>query len=354
MMQQDGVVIAVQGGAGSIDIRDIRRIRGPLWGGMDRRIFVVAAISLCIHLGLLYAIHRIVLPPAAPVALEKISDRFVKFIIEKPLPKTDAKAEKTALSSETKQAAANNAGEPAQTAAGASAGAGPVTTRQRAAAQRAVAANVARVEQKIRTVGVLGMLTGVGATARGPSVVDILGKTGKETAVDLEGALSKMNGITRAQNIEVLDRKLVKSKDLPVNPREEITDLVAGITTAKSAELSKRGNFVIQRPEAIEGAASASAKRDNDAINTVVASHKASIRMTYEKFLQRDPSLSGKVTVRFTIAAGGRVTKAEILENTTGNTELEQEIIRKVRMWEFEPVPEGDVTVTYPFLFSLS
>jgi TonB family protein len=111
---------------------------------------------------------------------------------------------------------------------------------------------------------------------------------------------------------------------------------------------------VIQRPEAIEGAASASAKRDNDAINTVVASHKASIRMTYEKFLQRDPSLAGKVTVRFTITAGGQVTKVEILENTTGNTELEQEIIRKVRMWEFEPVPEGDVTVTYPFLFSLS
>ena len=349
MMQQDGVVIAVQGGAGSIDIRDIRRIRGPLWGGMDRRIFVVAAISLCIHLGLLYAIHRIVLPPASPVALEKISDRFVKFIIEKPLPKTDAKAEKTALSSETKQAAANNAGEPAQTAAGASAGAGPVTTRQ-----RAVAANAARVEQKIRTVGVLGMLTGVGATARGPSVVNILGKTGKESAVDLEGALSKMNGIAKAQNIEVLDRKLVKSKDLSVNPREEITDLVAGITTAKSAELSKRGNFVIQRPEAIEGAASTSAKRDNDAINAVVGSHKASIRMTYEKYLQRDPSLAGKVTVRFTIAASGKVTKVEILENSTGNADLEQEIVRKVRMWEFEPVPEGDVTVTYPFLFSLS
>jgi TonB family protein len=76
--------------------------------------------------------------------------------------------------------------------------------------------------------------------------------------------------------------------------------------------------------------------------------------MSYEKFLKRDPSLKGKITVRFTITAEGTVNNIQILENTTGNTDLEAEIVRKVKMWTFDSVGEGDVTVTYPFVFSPS
>jgi TonB family protein len=73
--------------------------------------------------------------------------------------------------------------------------------------------------------------------------------------------------------------------------------------------------------------------------------------MSYEKFLKKAPDLSGKITIRFTINAEGSVTKLEVMENTTGNKELEDEIIRKVKMWNFESIPEGDVTVTYPLVF---
>jgi hypothetical protein len=41
----------------------------------------------------------------------------------------------------------------------------------------------------------------------------------------------------------------------------------------------------------------------------------------------------------------------EIVENTTGNKDLEDEITRKVAMWKFEAIGDGDVTVTYPFVF---
>jgi TonB family protein len=60
------------------------------------------------------------------------------------------------------------------------------------------------------------------------------------------------------------------------------------------------------------------------------------------------------VTVRFTIAASGSVTMATVIENTTGNSEFEGEILRKIRMWRFDPIPEGDVTVSYPFVFTTS
>ena len=72
---------------------------------------------------------------------------------------------------------------------------------------------------------------------------------------------------------------------------------------------------------------------------------------SYEKHLKRIPELAGKITVRFTIAASGRVTSVQILENTTGNNDLERDISRKIKMWRFEKIAEGDVTVTYPFVF---
>jgi TonB family protein len=197
------------------------------------------------------------------------------------------------------------------------------------------------------------MLTGVGTTAKGPSVVDVLGtmKNKKGHFVDLDQALENMSGLQKNQNIEVLDRKLVKSKDIAISQKEEIDDLIASVGHAKTVDLSKKGDFVIQRPESIEGAASSDAKRDAGAINSVVSSHKLSIKMSYEKFLSRDPNLSGKITIKITIAASGSVTFVKAIENTTGSQELEEEIIRKISMWQFEPVPEGNVTITYPFVF---
>jgi TonB family protein len=83
----------------------------------------------------------------------------------------------------------------------------------------------------------------------------------------------------------------------------------------------------------------------------VVNTHKVSIRMSYERFLKRSPDLAGKITIRFTIDAAGNVSRVEIVENTTGNKDLEDEINRKVAMWKFESIGEGEVTVTYPFIF---
>ena len=88
---------------------------------------------------------------------------------------------------------------------------------------------MASVENKVRTVGVLGMLTGVGSTAKGPAVTDVLG-TMKDRADKfkvLDEVLSNMSGLKKNQPLDVLDRKLVKSKDISISHKEEIDDLIA-------------------------------------------------------------------------------------------------------------------------------
>ncbi len=279
--------------------------------------------------------------------IEKQSERFAKLIIDKPIPK-----EKPKESTGDKKISEDDISKEAEKDI-------PKTPKEKKAvehkkAKKAVAARAARVEKKIRTVGVLGMLTGVGTTAKGPSVIDVLGENNRRKSgrfQDLEKALENMTGLQQTDNINVMKTKLVRSKDVAISHRENIDDLVASVSAAKTASFAKKGNFIIQKPESIEGAASSSSKRDHNAINKVVASNKRSLRMSYEKYLKRIPDLAGKITIRFTIAASGKVTSVQILENTTGNTSLESDIKRKVKMWRFEAVTEGDVTVTYPFLF---
>ncbi len=332
--------------AGRPDKAILREIRGSFWEKLDFRFAIIFLFSILIHSIFLFRVNTIELKTVEVTAIEKMPERFAKLIVEKPVPKetvqkklNDQKTGKTKEIEKTEKVT-------------------PKTTSDnkpmdRKVAKKAVARRAARVERKIRTVGVLGMLTGVGTTAKGPSVVDVLGNSHnkKERNQDLEKALENMSGLQQTKDISVMKRKLVRSKDLSINYKENIDDLVASIGVAKTTTFSKKGNFVIQRPESIEGAASSNLKRNNKAINKIVASHKASIRMSYEKYLNRIPNLSGKITIRFTISATGRVISIQIIENTTNSKNLEKDIVRKVKMWRFDKIPKGDVTVTYPFLF---
>ena len=347
MRQRERVVVAGSYNSAAIDPAMLRAVRGAGGNVIDRRFLYISILSVIIHLVFIVMVRKKELAPEEVQVIEEIPERFARLIIEKPLPKEKLSVKKKEPQGEgAAQKTVPSETKPQQT--------GPVTPVQRAKAQRAVDARVKRVEKKIRTVGVLGMLTGVGTTAKGPTVVDVLGSLNdkKERAVDLEAALDKMTGLQKTKNVDVLDRKLVKSKDVTVSQKENIDDLLANVGSAKTVNLAKKGSFIIQKPESIEGAASSNAKRDNNAISAVVSSHKASIRMSYEKYLKREPTLSGKITVRFTIGASGRIAMVQVVENTTGNANLEREIIRKIKMWHFETIAEGDVTVTYPFVFS--
>lgn len=346
-MRQGPVVAAGVGASIRIDKSVMREIRGSMFTGMDKRFAFILLINSLLIAVLIYLIHTRELPPEETVVIEEISERFAKLIVDKPLPKPEQKSKTESGAEETVESPTD---EPIEDT--------PKTPAEKKivekkAAQKAVAQRAAKVEKKMRTVGVLGMLTGTGTTAKGPSVVDVLGdmNRSKSKFQDLEAALENMSGLQNTKSADVLSKKLVKSKDVSIDHREKIDALVSSIGTAQTATLAKKGNFVIQRPESIEGAGSSNDKRDNSAVNKVVSSNKVSIRMSYEKYLKRVPDLSGKITVRFTISAAGRITSVQILENTTGNSELEREIKRKVKMWRFAPIPEGDVTVTYPFIF---
>ena len=77
-----------------------------------------------------------------------------------------------------------------------------------------------------------------------------------------------------------------------------------------------------------------------------------SITRCYESELRKNPSLSGKVTVTFTIQQRGNVTDAKATENTTGSPAVADCVTRTISRFRFNPGPEGgSVTFRYPFVF---
>jgi Ca-activated chloride channel family protein len=92
---------------------------------------------------------------------------------------------------------------------------------------------------------------------------------------------------------------------------------------------------------------------DKSLIDAVVKRNLNAIRYCYQKQLQLDPSLAGKVVVKFVIAKDGSVASASIKTSTLNQQAAESCIVsRFLRMSFPAPTGGGIVVVSYPFLFS--
>jgi TonB family protein len=87
-------------------------------------------------------------------------------------------------------------------------------------------------------------------------------------------------------------------------------------------------------------------------IMQVVKARTPGLRHIYNKFLKLHPGMAGKVTLQFTILAGGDVVECNIRNSTTQISEFDEEIREAVQRWNFKIIKSGNTTVAMPFNFS--
>jgi len=99
----------------------------------------------------------------------------------------------------------------------------------------------------------------------------------------------------------------------------------------------------------IVGRAEVTGALDKEVIRRVIRRHINQWRYCYERELQANPNLWGRVVVRFTIAPTGQVVASEAVESTVGNAAVDRCMAQAVRRWQF-PKPKGGgvVVVNYP------
>lgn len=87
--------------------------------------------------------------------------------------------------------------------------------------------------------------------------------------------------------------------------------------------------------------------RSPESILRVIRAHLGGFRYSYEKFLRANPKLSGRITLKFTIAPSGDIIAISIVKSETGSPALDQEIQDKAKRMKFDQIEKGNVTITY-------
>ena len=93
---------------------------------------------------------------------------------------------------------------------------------------------------------------------------------------------------------------------------------------------------------------------DREAIRRVILKNKRAIKNCYDRELNKNKDLYGKLVLRWNIVEQGRVTQAKVVNSSLGNRNVAKCIITRLKTWRFpEPPPDTEGQVTYPFVFAL-
>ena len=90
---------------------------------------------------------------------------------------------------------------------------------------------------------------------------------------------------------------------------------------------------------------------DRAVVQATIAKYLSQVRACYETGLQRNPGLSGQVTMAFEIGGGGDLNFAKVQKTSLDDGPVEQCISQRMLAWKF-PKPRGGVAVkvSYPFV----
>ena len=91
---------------------------------------------------------------------------------------------------------------------------------------------------------------------------------------------------------------------------------------------------------------------DRSDIDAYIRRNLAKIVLCYEKELNKDPKVEGRIIVNFIVSATGDVSSAKVHKSNVANLQLETCVVEQIKKIKF-PKPKGGgiVIVNYPFVF---
>lgn len=91
---------------------------------------------------------------------------------------------------------------------------------------------------------------------------------------------------------------------------------------------------------------------DRSDIRRVVGAKASSIKYCFERQLQRQPDLHGKIIAQWKVGLDGKVMNATIASSTMGSRAVESCIEREISRMRFERPDGGICVINYPFVFT--
>jgi len=88
-----------------------------------------------------------------------------------------------------------------------------------------------------------------------------------------------------------------------------------------------------------------------DMIRKKVRGYLPELEAAYSAAIRRNPTLKGKLIVRFRIDPSGKVPRAVPVESSLEDEDFIATVLKKIRNWTFDPPAGQTVEVLYPFVF---
>ncbi len=319
-------------------------LRPQLLTTLDMRLAQIALASFVAHFAFVVYLRAMERPK--PTAIEEIPERFVKMLVPKkveppklpPQPKTEAKKADDKKADDKKKTETAQNDKPAPQPKKEE---DPAEVAARAAAQRA------KMEQQLQTMGVLKMLT-----AKGPdgALADALkngsgdgdpdkvfrevGGVGPVTGQAGLGTVRGGDGTGSSQSIGSLTM---------TGPRD-------GVGTGEKAEKKVRATVQESAPQDLDPG-----DLDPGQVAAKIRQYRGAMVACYEAALKRNATLAGKITLRFSVNQAGKVSHVEIEVDTMHDDDFAKCIVERAQSWRF-PAPKGggEVQFAYPFIFQSS
>ena len=312
-------------------------VRGSWMTGLDWAFTAIGSASFLAHLAFVMYLRNVDWPRKPDI--EEIPDRFVQMAVKaKPpeAPKQQTTQDKTDDKTPDKQLAANS-------------GAKKAAKRELSPDEKARldAERRARLAEQVRNTGILKLL---GAKADGSgSIADVLGKGDVDR--DQEKAFQGVGGLTVATSEASL--RGVKSGTGGSGKVADIGSLrgagtIAGGNTGAGVTEKRVSGVVRSEAPAVDG------ELDPALVSKEVRARIGAVKACYERALKRNPNLSGKIKVRWTITAAGTVSGVDISDDSMGDSEVSSCIKQLVARWRFPAPAGGSVEVEFPFVFTAS
>ncbi|MEO6954494.1 MAG: AgmX/PglI C-terminal domain-containing protein [Polyangia bacterium] len=313
-------------------------VRSSTLQNLDWMLVWVLAASFLTHFAFVIYLRNVDFPRKPDI--EELPDRFAQLIVPKHVEEKKVEEKKVDPNAEKKVEHQASSSQKSVSAPKAQ------KTEEEKAAE--AAARRAALEQKIQSQGVLKIL---GAKGEGGGIADLL-KTG-DVSGDAGKVFNSVGGVsvggesgaggihgkgTGGTGSAKGGSSLMASGPGTVGTGERTGEhAVRGTVKTSSAPIDADGTL------------------DPSILVKEIRSHLGAITACYETGLKRNPNLSGKIQLRFEISAIGKVTSADIENDTMKDDEVAGCIKQRVLSWRL-PAPKGggSAQFSYPFIFQAS
>ncbi|TVQ92816.1 MAG: hypothetical protein EA397_06600 [Deltaproteobacteria bacterium] len=301
----------------------------PVWFEDDDPAFY-GFLTLFGVLAAIFAIGIYLAPPAPEPKFSEISNRFANVIQQTKVEREKDEVEKRQPDEElvAERKKAETKAEPEKTESVPKISKQPQPRDEvQAAQQREQRLAEMRKQMQTKLLGTRGQSSGGTITDpfEGDTLESLSGVSGRDVALDGDPQGTR-GGDYSTENMEV-------DSDVQVGGAQA-SQAAAAPPIKVEVDTSKGDTFDLEDP--------------GGSVDAVIRQRSGQLQACYEEQLRGDPSLSGRVEVQFNIRRG-RVTSAQVIGNTSGNTALGDCIVNRIRRWRFADDVDGPLSWSWMF-----